>query len=92
MDTRCEAKPSSSLNQGGGSNLSNYISSAEQGEDLNRSSLSLPFLCLSPRTFFVAGADGDALPFIFSFHNRPRICRSLNANVRTVNEGRSAFV
>lgn len=51
MDTQCEAKPSSNLNQGNGSHLSDYISSPEQGGGLDLFSL------YSFITFFLAVAD-----------------------------------
>lgn len=57
MDTQCEAKPSSKLNQGTGSTLSDYISSAEKGRESDLFSFSM-FLSISlyiPR----AVADGN---------------------------------
>lgn len=50
MDTQCEVKPSSKLNQGTGSNLSDYISSAEKGRELDLFSFSL-FLFLTLKLY-----------------------------------------
>lgn len=50
METQCEAKPSSKLNQGTGSILSDYISLAETGRELELFSPTLSvslFVCTS---------------------------------------------
>lgn len=50
MDTQCEVKPNSKPNQGTGSNLLDYISSAEKGRE---------FLFLPSLYVYIAVADGN---------------------------------
>lgn len=61
MDTECEVKPSSQLNQGTGSNLSDYISSVEKGRELGSLSFFHFFWTLY---IYIAVADKNILLII----------------------------